>query len=211
MDRATSIENLNQSSFTHEPASQPNAMHSQSHPQSGMQQHAPHNPSDNELVDDILNELSATTATPQSREVDGGANQEFANHLDTETTHQLQPTTTDDLAEYQNRVAVSSEGAHTQTELSEGERLLRLHTSSSAPQAPAASFDVILFAKTVLLTMILFIVVTNRYTQTLLCRLPYIFSTTLVEGVSSTHLNMMGTVLTAFVSGVVISTVQAFI
>jgi len=203
--RATSIQQLNETSQPQIPSMSQTTMSSQP-PQLSMQNAQQHSPTDNELVDDILNEIGTTT--PQLNQQIQNTNAELEQHMDTQTKHHLQPSSTQELTDYQDTVSVV-DTAKT-SELSDGERLLRAQ-ATTAPKSFFESFDMIQFAKTLLLTMILFIVVTNSFTQKMLCKLPYICSTTMVEGIASTQLNFIGTVLLAFVSGLVLSTAQAFV
>lgn len=197
--RETQIETLTNNTPTQDTT---NALQ-QSPPQLPMQNAPPQSLSDNELVDDILNEIN-TANTPTEEK---GESSEFAQHMDNTTTHALQPSSSQDLKDYQNKVDV----AESQNTLSEGERLLRAQRQTTEPKSFLESFDMIQFAKTLLLTMILFIVVTNSHTQKLLCKLPFICTTTMVEGVASTQLNFMGTILMAFLCGLVLSSAQAFL
>jgi hypothetical protein len=173
---------------------------------------------DNELVDDILNEIQSSNVSSNPSSVSGTnpstSLETSAPHAtDDQTKHALQPSTAQDLTEFQNKVSVAESNADANAlDLSEGERLLRnSSTIQDTPKSFWETFDVIQFAKTLLLTMILFILVTNTHTQTLLCKLPYVCTTTLVDGVSKTQLNFIGTVLLAFVSGTILASVQAFV
>ncbi len=197
--RETQIETLTNNTPTQDTT---NALQ-QSPPQLPMQNAPPQSLSDNELVDDILNEINTANASTEEK----GESSEFAQHMDNTTTHALQPSSPQDLKDYQNKVDV----AESQNTLSEGERLLRAQRQTTEPKSFLESFDMIQFAKTLLLTMILFIVVTNSHTQKLLCKLPFICTTTMVEGVASTQLNFMGTILMAFLCGLVLSSAQAFL
>lgn len=194
MERATSIEQLSDIQPT---------LSTQSPPQLSMQ-NTQRAPTDNELVDDILNEIGTPTQQFQD------TNAALAQQMDTQTKHNLQPSSTQELTDYQDTVDVSVADVPKSSTLTDGERPLLTQTTT-APKSFFESFDMIQFAKTLLLTMILFIVVTNSFTQKMLCKLPYVCSTTLTDGVASTQLNFIGTVLLAFLSGLVLSTTQAFL
>ena len=111
--RETQIETLTNNTPTQQDTT--NALQ-QSPPQLPMQNAPPQSLSDNELVDDILNEITANTPTEEK-----GESSEFARHMDNTTAHALQPSSLQDLQDYQNKVDV----AESQNTLSEGERLLR--------------------------------------------------------------------------------------
>lgn len=202
--RETQIETLTNNTPTQQDTT--NALQ-QSPPQLPMQNAPPQSLSDNELVDDILNEINTANTPSQSNADEKVESSEFTQHMDNTTSHALQPSSSQDLQDYQNKVDI----AESQDTLSEGERLLRAQRQTTEPKSFLESFDMIQFAKTLLLTMILFIVVTNSHTQKLLCKLPFICTTTMVEGVASTQLNFMGTILMAFLCGIVLSSAQAFL
>lgn len=71
------------------------------------------------------------------------------------------------------------------------------------------NLDIIQYAKTILLFMIVYIVVSNVNVQSLLCKLPY-FSIPAVEGaVAAPQMSFLGNVGVALVAGVLMATVQA--
>ena len=161
--------------------------------------------SDNELVDDILNEIN-------QQQVDSGGEQHGVGlpehpQLDAQTQHNMPPTTEEEVQDYQ---AAEIDTATVQTNgdvVSEGERLLRQEPAADQkPKGFFDSFDVFEFSKTLLLTMILFIVVTNVHTQSLACKIPYFCST--INGVM--QLNFVGTSVLALLCGVALASAQAF-
>jgi hypothetical protein len=210
MERATSLTNLS--------AEQPSAHHGGGGgggmpPQSVMQ----NSQTDNELVDDILKEINHT-------QVDGGqqqqqqqqqhpTNPEFDQHMDPQVHHNLPPGNAQQLNDYHEQQVDSAELAQNGRVLSDS--LQQQQQATEATEATEASrfegFSIVQFAKTLLLTMILFIVVTNKHVQGFLSNIPYMCTTTIVEGVTSSQVNFMGTVLMAFASGLVLATTQAFV
>jgi hypothetical protein len=207
MERATSLTNLS--------AEQSSSHHGGGGgggggmpPQSVMQ----NSQTDNELVDDILKEINHTQA-------DGGqqqpANPEFDQHMDPQVHHNLSPANAQQLNDYHEQQVDSAELAQNGRVLSERDTNSLLQQPQQQQHAADASrlggFDIVQFAKTLLLTMILFIVVTNKHVHGLLCKIPYMCTTTIVEGIASSQVNFIGTILMAFVSGLVLSTAQAFV
>lgn len=159
-------------------------------------------PSDNELVDDILNEINQN-----QNDTTGGA--AFEQQMDTQTQHNIAPATEQDVQDYQ-QAEMETAVVQTNGEVSEGERLLREQSAAAVVEKPTSffgSFDILQFAKTLLLTMILFIVVTNAHTQSVVCKIPQLCST--VNGVM--QLNFMGTGILALLCGIVLAVAQALL
>ena len=159
-------------------------------------------PSDNDLVDDILNEININHNDATGTAV-------LEQQMDTNIQHNLPPSTEQDVQDYQH-AEIDTAVVQTNGEVSEGERLLREQSSTAEtviqqPKGFFASFDLMQFAKTLLLTMILFIVVTNVHTQSVVCKIPQLCNT--VNGVM--QLNFMGTALLALLSGILLAVAQA--
>jgi hypothetical protein len=129
--------------------------------------------------------------------------------MDPQINHNLPPPTEQDVQDYQ-QAEMDTAVVQTNGEVSEGELLLREQSTAAEadmhrPTSFFASFDLMQFAKTLLLTMILFIVVTNVHTQSILCKIPQLCST----GNGVMQLNFMGTALLAFMSGIILAVAQA--
>lgn len=157
------------------------------------------NSTDNELVDDILKEIN-----PNQSDGVVQSSGEYNKQMDAQVQHNLAPPTQGELEDYHdttvNTLQENSEA------LSEGERLL--HEDAHVEQKGFfESFDIIQFVKTILLTMILFVVLTNTHTHSLVCKIPYLCSA--VNGVI--QLNFAGTIVLATLAGVAMATTQALV
>ena len=180
-------------------------------------QTAMHNnaPTDNELVDDILKEINQNNGDVVGTGAlngDGGGvpSAEYQQQVDTQIQHNMPPATAQDVHDYQQaEIDTATVQSNGEVVLSDGERLLREQSPSATeqPRGFLGSLDIMQFAKTLLLTMILFIVVTNAHTQSLVCRIPYFCN--VVNGVM--QLNFVGTSAIALLCGVVLASVQAFV
>ena len=160
-------------------------------------------PTDNELVDDILKEINQNHG-------DGGATSaEYQQQVDSQVQHNMPPASAQDVYDYQQAEIDTATVQSNGEVVSEGERLLREQSPATEhpPRGFLGSLDLLQFAKTLLLTMILFIVVTNTHTQSLVCRIPYFCN--VVNGVM--QLNFVGTSVIALLCGVVLASVQAFV
>ena len=156
---------------------------------------------DNELVDDILNEINQNQA-------DGNAASQYQQQMDAQTQHKMPPATEQDVQDYQQAEIDTATVQTNGDVVSEGEQLLREQSVvDNAPKGFLASFDGMTFAKTLLLTMILFIVVTNVHTKSLVCKIPSFCSA--VNGVM--QLNFVGTSVLALLCGLVLASAQAFV
>jgi hypothetical protein len=170
-------------------------------------------PTDNELVDDILKEINQNQGDvvgTGALKGDGGVTSaEYQQQVDTQVQHNLPPATTQDVHDYQQaEIDTTTLQSNGEVPVSEGERLLREQSPATEPtRGFLGSLDLLQFAKTLLLTMILFIVVTNTHTQSLVCRIPYFCN--VVNGVM--QLNFVGTSVIALLCGVVLASVQAFV
>ena len=222
-ERATTIETLSSLQGDVKPThvSSTSSVDNTLPPQTMMQQSNPNNISDNELVDDILKEINqnqnaeAPTATATTEHQTKEASTEDMNQttlsmqMDPQVQHNIEPSTAHDLQGYHNTQVAASP-----PELSHGEKLLHEQHGLLTPiesNDMFSSFNIIQFAKTFLLTMMLFIIVTNSYTHTLLCKIPYLCTTTLVNGISNSQLNFAGTMVLASLSGFLVATAQAFL
>ena len=157
------------------------------------------NSTDNELVDDILKEMNQN-----QNDTIGQSTDEYEKQMDAQVQHNLTPSNQNELEDYQEST-VDTFDENTKV-LSEGERLL--HEGVQVEQKGFfESFDVIQFVKTILLTMILFVVLTNNYTHSLICKIPYLCST--VNGVM--QLNFVGTMVLATVAGLTMATSQLLV
>jgi len=169
-------------------------------------------PTDNELVDDILKEINQNQGDVVGTGAlngDGGvASAEYQQQVDSQVQHNLPPATAQDVHDYQQAEIDTATVQSNGEVVSEGERLLREQSpATEQPRGFLGSLDLMQFAKTLLLTMILFIVVTNTHTQSLVCRIPYFCN--VVNGVM--QLNFVGTSVIALLCGVVLASVQAFV
>lgn len=186
--RGTSLDQLNDtSSSTEQPVQTP--MHNNTQ-------------TDNELVDDILKEIN-------QNQTDGNAAAQYHQpHIDSQTQHNMPPATEQDVQDYQQAEIDTATVQTNGDVVSEGEQLLREQSVvDNAPKGFLASFDGVTFAKTLLLTMILFIVVTNAHTQSLVCKIPSFCSA--VNGVM--QLNFVGTSVLALLCGLVMASVQVLV
>jgi hypothetical protein len=169
---------------------------------------------DNELVDDILKEINHTQADgqQQQQQQQHPPNPEFDQHMDPQIHHNLPPENAQQLNDYHEQQVDPAELAQNGRVLSDNALLQQQQQQLPATDANRfGGFNIVQFVKTLLLTMILFIVVTNKHVHGLLCKIPYMCTTTIVDGITSSQVNFMGTVLMAFVSGLVLSTTQAFV
>jgi hypothetical protein len=170
-------------------------------------------PTDNELVDDILKEINQNhgdVAGTGALTGDGGATSaEYQQQVDSQVQHNMPPASAQDVYDYQQAEIDTATVQSNGEVVSEGERLLREQSPATEhpPRGFLGSLDLMQFAKTLLLTMILFIVVTNTHTQSLVCRIPYFCN--VVNGVM--QLNFVGTSVIALLCGVVLASVQAFV
>lgn len=157
------------------------------------------NSTDNELVDDILKEMNQN----QSDGV-GQSSDEYNKQMDAQVQHNLAPPTQGELEDYHETTVDTLQ--ENDEALSDGERLL--HEEVHVEQKGfLESFNIVQFVKTILLTMILFVVLTNAHTHSLVCKIPYFCSA--VHGVM--QLNFAGTIVLATLAGVAMATIQALV
>lgn len=184
-----------------------------------------HMPSDSELVNDILQEINqsnaggggteqatvdANTVTQQQQTNDSA----FARQVDTHVNHDLPPTNGNQLQDHASTAPAPLATSETHdTGLARTLAAAETGTGTDTDTGLLGSlglgggFDILLFAKTVLLFMIMYIVISNTAVQGLLCKLPY-FGTAVAEG-AAPQLSFMGTVVLALVGGVAMAGVQA--
>jgi hypothetical protein len=179
-------------------------------PQQQMQQQGINpNASDSELVKDILQEMQSETN--QGSNVQQTTSDEAAiNRQMDPNVHNtvMQPETQQDLQAYAQETNKGLELDNQYGQMPDpASLLLKEQHESNAASGWFSKFSVVEFAKTVLLFMILYIVVSSQFVQGLVCKIPT-FCTAVADGVSP-QLNFMGTVVLAFVTGLVMATVQA--
>ena len=222
--RSTSIDNLGDTPASTAPVQQL------------QQQLSPQAPSDSELVNDILKEIHQSNQNSgggggNSGIVDANTVQQqqmtndsaFARQMDPNLTHDIPPTTPQQVQNYADAQQVGGDSdAGTADRNGTGSYNTDLARTLSAAQPIDAmttendgwfgflgNLDIIQYAKTILLFMIVYIVVSNVNVQSLLCKLPY-FSIPAVEGaVAAPQMSFLGNVGVALVAGVLMATVQA--
>lgn len=204
-ERATSIDQL---------ATAPPQQQQQVPPQLAMQ-------SDTELVNDILQEINqqppanAGTVNANSPQQQQQTNDTaFARQMDTSLQHSLAPTDTEQLQTYEAASRPPSLAVDDSEEKSATRDL------TAAYEEPASlmngyglfrGFDVVQFAKTILLFMIFYIVISNQHVQALLCKVPYCCAEVVADAPIAPRLTFAGTVGVALVAGVAMASVQALV
>ena len=180
-------------------------------PQQEMQQQGMNpNASDSELVKDILQEMQSSEnnlgSNIQQTTSDEAA---LARQMDPNVHNTvMQPETQQDLRDYAQETNKGLELDNKYGQMPDpASLLLKEQNESTAAAGWFSKFSVVEFAKTVLLFMILYIVISSQFVQGLVCKIPT-FCTAVVDG-GSPQLNFMGTVVLAFVTGLVMATVQA--
>ena len=203
--RATSLDQL----ATANAGGPPNAGVTGAPPQQAMQQ-----ASDNELVQDILQEMQTGN--------DVAAAQASAATNDAAIARQMDPNVHGDGPAPESAADLQAYAAETNAGLELEKQYGQMPSPASmafgraadedaAPKGIFAKFNPIEFVKTVLLFMILYIVVTSGLVQGLVCKIPML-CVAVAEGVTADpKLNFMGPVAVAFVAGLVMATVQAFV
>ena len=224
--RSTSIDNLGDAPAATAPVQQL------------QQQLSPQAPSDSELVNDILKEIHQSNQNSggggggNSGIVDANTVQQqqmtndsaFARQMDPNLTHDIPPTTPQQVQNYADAQQVgggSDSGAANRNGTGSYDTDLARTLSAAQPIDTMTTtendgwfgflgnLDIIQYAKTILLFMIVYIVVSNVNVQSLLCKLPY-FSIPAVEGaVAVPQMSFLGNVGVALVAGVLMATVQA--
>lgn len=178
-------------------------------PQQAMQQ-----ASDNELVQDILQEMQTGN--------DVAAAQASAAANDAAMARQMDPNVHGDGPAPESAADLQAYAAETNAGLELEKQYGQMPSPASmafgravdedaAPKGLFAKFNLIEFVKTVLLFMILYIVVTSGLVQGLVCKVPMLCAAVAEGVVADPKLNFMGTVAVAFVAGLVMATVQAFV
>lgn len=177
-------------------------------PQQAMQQ-----ASDNELVQDILQEMQTGN--------DVAAAQASAASNDAAIARQMDPNVHGDGPAPESAADLQAYAAETNAGLELEKQYGQMPSPASmafgradedaAPKGLFAKFNLIEFVKTVLLFMILYIVVTSGLVQGLVCKIPMLCVAVAEGVVADPKLNFMGTVAVAFVAGLVMATVQAFV
>ena len=178
-------------------------------PQQAMQQ-----ASDNELVQDILQEMQTGNDTAAAQASAAANDASIARQMDPHV-HGDGPTpeSATDLQAYaaETNAGLELEKQYGQMPSPASMAFGRTSDEDIASKGIFAKFNLIEFIKTVLLFMILYIVVTSGLVQNLVCKIP-ILCTAVAEGVvADPKPNFMGTVAVAFVAGLVMATVQAFV
>jgi hypothetical protein len=189
--RATSLEQLSDANPNANAA--PHA--GMAPPQQGMQQ-TPHGATDNELVQDILQEMQSNDG-PALPSANAAA---LAHQMDAQVHDTMPPDTQAEMQAYAEH-ARGEDHAPAPT-------FAPVPTFDAALTPTAKGFSLVEFAKTTLLFMILYIVVTSGVFQSLVRKVP-VFCT-VVEGADPT-VNFMGTVAVALVAGLLMAGVQVFV
>ena len=169
------------------------------------------NATDKELVQDILQEMQTGNSGTISSESSNQAG--LARQLDSNVhdgggspahDNTPQPASTDKDA------AKSAHQAPETATLTQADANHGLATQNTQQQVKQG-FNLIEFVKTALLFMILYIVLSHSTVQSLLCKISA-FCTPVAEGtLAQPGLNFMGTVTIAFVAGLIMAVVQAFV
>ena len=169
------------------------------------------NATDKELVQDILQEMqtgnSGTISSDASNEA-GLARQLDSNvhNESTSPTHDETPQSPSNAKDLpQSLQHVPEKAKLTDPDVAQG-------LSTQNNQKPVKQgFNLIEFVKTILLFMILYIVLSHSTVQSLLCKISA-FCTPVSEGaLAQPSLNFMGTVTIAFIAGLIMAAVQAFV
>ena len=210
-ERATSIDQLATA-----PPQQQQQQQQQVPPQLAMQ-------SDTELVNDILQEINQQPPPANAGTVNANSPQQqqqtndpaFARQMDTSLQHNLAPTDAEQLQTYEAASRPPSLAMHADDEEKSVTRDL-----TAAYEEPASlmngyglfrGFDVVQFAKTILLFMIFYIVISNQHVQTLLCKVPYCCAEVVAGAPVPPRLTFAGTVGVALLAGVAMASVQALV
>lgn len=202
--RSTSLDQLTAAPTTTSPVT--NAPPQQEMQQQGINPNA----SDSELVKDILQEMQSETNPGSNNQQTTSDEAALARQMDLNVHNTvMQPETQQELQAYaqETNKGLELENQHGQMP-DPASLLLREPHETTAPKGWFSNFSVVEFAKTVLLFMILYIVVSSQFVQGLVCKIPT-FCTAVADGVVGPRLNFMGTVVLAFVTGLVMATVQA--
>ena len=179
-------------------------------PQQDMQGINP-NATDSELVKDILQEMQSDTNSGSNNQQTTSDEAALARQMDPNVHNTaMQPETQQDLQAYAQETNKGLELENQYGQMPDPASLLMKEPhATTVTKGWFSNFSVVEFAKTVLLFMILYIVVSSQFVQGLVCKIPT-FCTVVAEGVTgSPQLNFMGTVVLAFVTGLVMATVQA--
>ena len=177
--------------------------------------------SDTELVNDILQEINqqppanAGTVNANSPQQQQQTNDTaFARQMDTSLQHSLAPTDTEQLQTYE----AASRPPSLAVDDSEEKSATRDLTATYEEPASLMNgyglfrgFDVVQFAKTILLFMIFYIVISNQHVQALLCKVPYCCAEVVADAPVAPRLTFAGTVGVALVAGVAMASVQALV
>lgn len=181
-------------------------------PQQEMQQQGINpNASDSELVKDILKEMHSDNNPGSNIQQTTSDEASLARQLDPNVHNTvMQPETQQDLQAYVQETNKSLEFENQHGQMPDPASLLLNNKHEAITNTGwFSNFSVVEFAKTVLLFMILYIIISSQFVQGLVCKIPT-FCTVVTDGiVSSPKLNFMGTVILAFVTGLVMATVQA--
>lgn len=183
-------------------------------PQQAMQQATAHtNASDNELVQDILQEMQSSNDAAAAQASAAANNAAIARQMDPNINGNVPaPETAADIQAYsaETNAGLELEKQYGQMPSSASMAFGRT-AEDTAPKGLFAKFNPIEFVKTVLLFMILYIVFTSGLVQGLMCKIPMLCVAVAEGVVADPKLNFMGTVAVAFMAGLVMATVQAFV
>lgn len=184
-------------------------------------------PSDSELVNDILQEIQQSNAATGGGVVDANTvhqqqqtnDSAFARQMDPNLTHEMPPTSADQLRTYatseQTGMATSAATSATHdTDLARTLAAAQPVSSGSASDEAGwfgflGNLDIIQYAKTILLFMIVYIVVSNSTVQSLLCKVPFCGVAPAIDAVATPQMSFLGNVGVALVAGILMATVQA--
>lgn len=190
-------------------------------------------PSDSELVNDILQEINQSNAAKQAGGVvDANSVTQQQHTNDSAFARQMDPNMNRDIPavtpqQADNYAAAGKASATTPgttstttsfaTASHDPDLARTLAAAQSADAAPSllggfGGFDVIQYAKTLLLFMIVYIVMSNTNIQQLLCKLPYFCANVAeVTSGSAPQMSFLGTVVVAVFGGVAMASVQAYV
>lgn len=184
-------------------------------PQQAMQQATAHtNASDNELVQDILQEMQSGNDAAAAQASAAANNAAIARQMDPNVNgNGPAPETAADIQAYaaETNAGLELEKQYGQMPSSASMAFGRTADEDTAHKGIFAKFNPIEFVKTVLLFMILYIVFTSGLVQGLMCKIPMLCVAAAEGVVADPKLNFMGTVAVAFVAGLVMAMVQAFV
>ena len=158
--------------------------------------------------------MNANTVTQQQHTNDSA----FARQMDPNLTHEMPPTSTDQLKAYattEQTGGLSTSVTSHDTDLArtlaaaQPDRITGTSSENAGWFGFLGNLDIIQYAKTILLFMIVYIVVSHSTVQSLLCKLPFWGVAPAIDAVATSQMSFLGNVGVALVAGVLMATVQA--